>query len=134
MADAARDESPPAEGVAAPPGFAGRFAPPYYAVIFTSRVTADIAGYPQTAQRMFELAAAQPGYLGVESTHGRDGLGITVSYWESLQAIAGWRAEMEHSAARERGRGQWYSHYELRIARVERAYGWHAPEAAAAVA
>ncbi|HSI57867.1 MAG TPA: antibiotic biosynthesis monooxygenase [Ideonella sp.] len=113
--------------------FAPRPTPPYYAVIFTSqRSEADEAGYGAMAERMAELAAQQPGYLGVESARGGDGLGITVSYWRSLADIAAWRREIEHTAARDRGRAQWYRHYELRVAKVERAYGWDALDGAAA--
>jgi len=106
--------------------FAPRPEPPYYAVIFASQRTPMQAGYGETADRMVELAVQQPGYLGVESTRGADGFGITVSYWASLEAIAAWRAHAEHTIARETGRKQWYEGYELRIARVERAYGWRA--------
>ena len=98
-------------------------APPYYAVIFSAQRTAGDHGYGDTAARMVELAATMPGYLGMESTRGKDGFGITVSYWESEAAIAHWKADMDHKAAREQGRASWYSHYELRIAKVERAYG-----------
>ena len=97
--------------------------PPYDAVIFTSQRQGEDEGYGATADRMVELAMQQPGYLGVESVRGEDGLGITVSYWESEDAIAGWRRHLEHTAARERGRSAWYAHYELRVAKVERAYG-----------
>lgn len=99
--------------------------PPYYSVIFTSRRNAhDDAGYGAAAERMAELAAQQPGYLGVESVRGADGVGITVSYWASEDAIRAWRAQVEHAATREHGRKHWYDAYELRVARVERAYGW----------
>ena len=40
--------------------------PPYYAVIFTSLRNENDDGYAQMAQRMFELAAQQEGYSGVE--------------------------------------------------------------------
>ena len=70
------------------------------------------------------LAQQQPGFLGMESTRGADGLGITVAYWESEAAILAWRQHAEHTAAREQGRRDWYDHFELRVARVERAYGW----------
>ncbi len=106
-----------------PAGFADTPEPPYYAVIFASQRNADDAGYAQTADRMVELAALQPGFLGVESTRGGDGFGITVSYWQSLEAIAAWRQQAEHRIAKESGRRDWYAHYELRIAKVERAYG-----------
>lgn len=99
--------------------------PPYYAVIFSSaRTDADEPGYAETAERMVELAREQPGFLGVESVRGADGFGITVAYWESEEAILAWRNHAEHAAARERGRARWYRHFELRVARVERAYGW----------
>jgi heme-degrading monooxygenase HmoA len=104
--------------------FAPRPQPPYYAVIFTSQRTDGEHDYGATADRMVELAAQQPGYLGVESTRDDTGLGITVSYWRSLDDIAAWRRVLEHTAARNQGRALWYSHYELRIAKVERAYGW----------
>jgi heme-degrading monooxygenase HmoA len=95
--------------------------PPYYAVIFTSQHSGNDAGYAETAARMLELAPGQPGYLGVESTCDAAGLGITVSYWASLDAVAGWRRHAEHREAQARGRREWYSHFELRVARVERA-------------
>jgi heme-degrading monooxygenase HmoA len=95
---------------------------PYYAVIFSSLRTDGDNGYAAMAERMVELAAAQPGYLGEESARGSDGFGITVSYWSSLEAIAQWRNHAEHRVARELGRADWYSHYALRVAKVERAY------------
>jgi len=99
--------------------------PSYYAVVFSSqrRAAADEDGYAATADRMIELARLQPGYLGVESSRDAQGFGITVSYWRDEASILAWRNEVEHAAARARGRGQWYEHYELRVARVERAYG-----------
>lgn len=104
-------------------GFAALPKPPYYAVIFSSKRRDGDQGYAETAQRMESLVTQQPGFLGVESTRGPDGFGITVAYFESEAAIAGWRNNAEHAAARERGRNEWYEHFELRVARVERAYG-----------
>lgn len=108
--------------------FANLPEPPYYSVIFSSlRSNADAAasatGYGAMAERMLELAATQPGYLGVESARGADGFGITVSYWESLEAIAAWKAQAEHRVAQEQGKREWYADYQLRIGRVEMAYG-----------
>ncbi|MBL8318900.1 MAG: antibiotic biosynthesis monooxygenase [Burkholderiaceae bacterium] len=104
--------------------FAPRPEPPYYAVIFTSQRTEGDQGYAAMAQHMAELAANQPGYLGIESTRDESGLGITVSYWRSTADIVAWRKQAEHAAGRAQGRAHWYAHYELRIAKVERAYGW----------
>jgi heme-degrading monooxygenase HmoA len=97
--------------------------PPYYAVIFTSLRTEGDRGYSHMAERMFELAAQQPGYLGAESARTPDGLGITVAYWSSEETIAAWKAHADHKIAQETGKRVWYSDYHIRMARVERAYG-----------
>lgn len=95
--------------------------PPYYAVIFTSIRTEGDHGYAEMAARMNALAETQPGFLGFESA--REGLGITVSYWSSLEAIRAWKAHAEHREAQLRGRG-WYRTYRVRVCRVEREYGF----------
>jgi heme-degrading monooxygenase HmoA len=97
--------------------------PPYYAVIFTSQRTEGDRGYGHMADRMLELAAKQPGFLAVETVRGADGFGITVSYWSSEAAIVAWKAHAEHKPAQEAGQRVWYADYQLRIAKVERAYG-----------
>ncbi|HEX6885710.1 MAG TPA: antibiotic biosynthesis monooxygenase [Planctomycetota bacterium] len=101
--------------------------PPYHAVIFSSLRTPGDHGYGAMAERMLELARAQPGFLGVESVRDAAGLGITVSYWRDEASIAGWRRHAEHLVAQERGRSEWYAAFELRVARVERARGKRAP-------
>jgi len=95
---------------------------PYYAVIFSTLLTDNLEGYEETAKRMEVLAAQQEGYLGIEST--RNKLGITVSYWTNLEAIARWRNNLEHTEARKLGRSKWYKKYQLRICKVERSYGF----------
>jgi heme-degrading monooxygenase HmoA len=95
--------------------------PPYYAVIFTSRRTNLTAGYDETSEKMIELAQQQPGYLGYESARGDDGLGITVSYWESEEAIANWKRNAEHRIAQQQGMASWYTEFITRVAKVERA-------------
>ena len=97
--------------------------PPYYAVIFTSRRTEGDRGYGTMAEKMAALAAQQPGYLGIETCRDAEGFGITVSYWRSEEDIRAWKRNAEHALARERGRTGRYEHYELRVAKVERAYG-----------
>ena len=104
--------------------------PPYFAVIFTSIREADGPPtdegrtYGQTADEMEELAKAQPGYLGYETARTAGGLGITVSYWASLDAIRAWKANADHKTAQRLGRQEWYRAYRVRIARVEREYGF----------
>jgi heme-degrading monooxygenase HmoA len=97
--------------------------PPYYAVIFTSRRTEGDRGYGAMAEKMAALAARQPGYLGVESARGADGLGITVSYWRDEASIAAWKRDTAHQAAQRGGKETWYADFQVRVAKVERAYG-----------
>ncbi len=106
----------------ATPSIASTPEPPYYAVLFTSRRTEVDDGYGDMAERMVELASRQPGFLGIESARGADGLGITLSYWTDLAAIAAWKRDAEHLEAQRIGRARWYEHYDVRIARVEKAY------------
>ncbi|AZN43939.1 antibiotic biosynthesis monooxygenase [Paenibacillus albus] len=94
--------------------------PPYYAVIFTSERTDGDNGYGTMADRMAELAAKQPGFLGVESARDSSGVGITVSYWESLEAIKNWKDNPLHLGAQNKGQTDWYKTYGVRISRVER--------------
>ncbi len=94
--------------------------PPYYAVIFSSVRKDSDQGYSEMAEKMVKLAAEQSGFLGAEST--RNDLGITVSYWKSLEAIKLWKMNLEHREAQKRGIGEWYKCYKVRIARVEQDY------------
>ncbi len=95
------------------------------AVIFVSfRNAKDAIGYGEAAVAMDALAAAQPGYRGVDSAREADGMGITVSYWADDAAAIAWRDHAEHAAIRESGRAHWYDRYSVTVARVERGYDW----------
>jgi heme-degrading monooxygenase HmoA len=104
------------------PQLAATPAPPYYAVIFTSiRTDRDADTYARMAAAMLDLAAHQPGFLGVESA--REVFGITVSYWRDETSILAWKRHVDHFAAQRLGCRRWYADYQVRVARVERAYG-----------
>lgn len=94
---------------------------PPYAVIFVSQLRPDAQGYADAAERMMELVRAQPGFRGVESVRSGDGLGVTVSYWDSLDAIAAWKKQPEHAAIQQIGRSRWYSRFAIQVCRIERA-------------
>jgi heme-degrading monooxygenase HmoA len=96
--------------------------PPYYAVIFTSKRTNIDLDYQEIAQKMVELAQQQEGYLGIESA--REEIGITVSYWKSLEAINLWKRNLDHIQAQRNGIANWYENYTVRIALVEREYSF----------
>lgn len=104
---------------------AGTPEPPYYAVIFTSkRAVDDGRAYNAMAERMVDLGARYDGFLGIESVRGADGVGITVSYWRDEAALLAWKRDTEHQKAQRGGREAWYERYEVRVAKVERAYGF----------
>jgi heme-degrading monooxygenase HmoA len=95
--------------------------PPYYAVIFTSIRADGDNGYGEIAKQMVELATEQPGFLGIESA--RQEIGITVSYWASLEAIKAWKENVSHRHAQSRAR-DWYARFRVRVCCVEREYGF----------
>ena len=91
----------------------------YFSVIFTAqRTLSDEDMYSLTSERMVELAQQQPGFLGLESVRGEDGIGITVSYWRDRAAIRAWRIDVEHLAAQQMGRQEFYSWYHIRVAEL----------------
>ncbi len=92
----------------------------YYAVIFTSVQTENTEGYAEMAEKMENLAKQQPGFIAIE--HARNEIGITVSYWQTLESIKKWKANLDHLVAQRKGKEQWYSSYKVRICKVERAY------------
>ena len=92
----------------------------YYAVIFNSVLNEDAEGYEEMADQMVELAKQQAGFLGFESV--RSEIGITISYWESLDAIKNWKQNSEHLFAQKIGKEKWYQSFALRICKVERQY------------
>ena len=94
--------------------------PPYYAVIFTSLRTEGDNGYAAMSKRMDELAEQAPGFLGQETV--RASLGVSISYWKDLDSIAKWKMQAEHMVAQQMGKEKWYTHYKVRIAKVERDY------------
>ena len=104
------------------PGFAATPEPPYYAVIFTSKRTDTEQGYPAMFEAMLKLAVEQPGYLGREAARDASGFGVHVIYYKDEASILAWRNNTQHRGAQQLGRERWYSHYEMRVAKVERSY------------
>lgn len=101
---------------------------PHYAVIFTSTQKETIEGYAAMANQMEVLAKQQSGFLGMDSARNdtstalNGAVGITVSYWESLEAIKNWKQQTDHLVAQQKGRQDWYSWYNVRICMVEHEY------------
>jgi heme-degrading monooxygenase HmoA len=113
--------------MSAHPQLASTPEPPYFAVIFTSQRSSGDHGYNAVAERMVELGSRYPGFLGLESARGADGFGITVSYWRDEASITAWKRDAEHQRAQRGGHERWYDAFQVKVAKVERAYGGPAP-------
>lgn len=96
--------------------------PPYWVVVFTAQRKDADPEYEAMGARMFELASAQPGFLGIESAHDAEGFAVTAVYYADEASIRAWKKNAEHLDAQRLGKERWYAHYEVRVARVERAY------------
>jgi heme-degrading monooxygenase HmoA len=98
--------------------------PPYYAVVFTS-INADVdhTEHAEMYKRMVEIAEGYEGYIGIEPARNADGTGVAVIYWKDLETINAFARHPEHLVAKKKGREIWYSHYLIRICKVERDYG-----------
>lgn len=50
---------------------------------------------------------------------------LSLSFWESEQAVRAWREQEEHRQAQQQGRDGWFADYRLRVVSVLRDYGLH---------
>ncbi len=94
---------------------------PYYAVVFTSELKEESESYSQMAIHMEALCKEQDGFLGMD--HARSEKGITVCYWNSIEAIEQWKNNALHLEAQRLGKDVWYQSYSVRICKVEKEYG-----------
>lgn len=90
-------------------------------VVFRSRLRgANPPGYEATAARMVELAAKQPGFRAIKTFVADDGERVTISEFDSLEAVNAWRAQSEHLEAQRRGRSEFYAEYALQTCELVR--------------
>ena len=84
-------------------------------VVFRNRTRSDIdqAAYDAEAERMDELARAQPGFLSFKSYASDDGEVIALSEWRDEASARAWGQVAEHRAAQQRGRSAYYENYTL---------------------
>ncbi len=97
--------------------------PPYYVAIFSSTHTGNHEGYETDTQAILNLAQQQPGFLGIEAA-GDDNLSLAVSYWDSDESIQNFKQLAEHLVIQQKGREKYYRNYKVRVAKIERDYGF----------
>lgn len=98
------------------------FPTPYYAVIFTSLLHQTDEEYMGLDDKLMKLAQERDGFLGMDSA--RSGLGISVSYWKTLEDIKEWSQNLQHIDAKTKGKERWYESYNVKICKVEKEYGF----------
>ena len=81
--------------------------------------------YLEHAQKMREEVEKIQGFISVERFQSlyEDGKLLSLSLWESQEAIRRWRAHAEHRLEQEMGRTTYFHRYQIRVAKVEREYG-----------
>lgn len=90
-------------------------------VVFRNRLrAAEVPGYEEMAARMVELARQQPGFRALKTFASDDGERVTISEFDSLEAVNGWRANLEHLEAQRRGRSEFYAEYSLQTCELIR--------------
>ena len=50
------------------------------------------------------------------------GVGLSISYWRSVEDIKNWKNNMEHSQAQRRGAAEWYRYYKVEIVELLEEY------------
>ncbi|WP_131737434.1 antibiotic biosynthesis monooxygenase family protein [Actinomadura roseirufa] len=99
--------------------------PPYVAIYITSTLSDDLDGYDELNDEMVKLSQEQPGCLGRESLPSEGDEERVVIYWADEESLKAWRLHPEHQVAMRLGRERFYSSYDIRVARVEREYGFN---------
>ena len=96
------------------------------ACIFRSIRTNHLASqYGEWSERMDQLVSTMPGYIThVSFREESTGRGITVSYFESMDALEHWREDPAHREAQALGRSNFYEEYEIEVAEIVRHYDW----------
>ena len=97
-----------------------------YAVIFRSKRQDDNHElYYQHDEKLEEKIKSLPGYIshfGIR--HPETRAGVTVAYFDSLDAIDSWRKDAEHMDAKKLAKSDFYENYAVEITEVIDQYGW----------
>lgn len=106
-----------------PDRFADTPQPPYVAAIFTSQLRDRTDGeYQATASALVRRIQEAPGFLGFEAASDPTGFEMVVAYFADESSLSAWKNDEKHVAAQRNGKERWYSHYRVRVARVEHSY------------
>ncbi len=91
-----------------------------FVVTFISLLNTNADGYEAAADKMIKAVEKEKGFVAVYSVRNEVGVGITVSYWSSLEAIAQWKADNAHTVIQKKGKNEWYDWYQLQVCEIVR--------------
>ncbi|MCB9025213.1 MAG: antibiotic biosynthesis monooxygenase [Bdellovibrionaceae bacterium] len=94
-----------------------------YAVIFkTVRELPIPQDYLAMSSRMVELVSQMDGFVKIESITDNEGKGVSISYWDSLDAILKWKENKENLVAQKLGKEKWYKYYKVEVCEILNSY------------
>jgi len=96
-----------------------------YAVIFEVKVkTEGKDEYLAIAAKLKEQLVKIDGFISIERFQSlvEQGKILSLSFWESREAIAIWKENLDHLSAQSKGRNEFFSDYRIRIAEVVKDY------------
>ena len=71
--------------------------------------------YNTTAERLFKIVSAMPGFISYREYEARDGELLGITEWASAEALAAWRENPDHRKAQELGRQVFYTEYDITV-------------------
>jgi heme-degrading monooxygenase HmoA len=90
-----------------------------FMVSFISLLSSETRGYDQAAEQMMNEVSEQPGFIAIYSARDSNKIGITNSYWSSIEALSKWKSHPKHQVIQEKGKKVWY---QLQICEIKRSY------------
>ena len=100
-----------------------------FLVVFRNRKRSDLdaVAYSADANRMEELARAQPGFLSFKSYTSEDGEVIALSEWADAEAARAWGSHPDHTRTQAKGRSEYYQDYTLYTCENPRTHRYERP-------
>lgn len=99
-------------------------------VVFRSRVreSADLEALARLGGRMYELAAAMPGFVSYKDFTAEDGESVSIVAFESPETLEAWRDHPEHRQAQQAGRDSFFQSYEIQVCSLIRTSAFSMPD------
>ena len=93
-----------------------------WVVLFINKKRENLTGYDKTLERMLDKVKKLPGFVHLQTFTNELGQGIAISYWKNRESISEWGSDSEHIQAQKRGIVDWYSSYQIVVAKIDDYY------------